>query len=90
MFQSNPTFMNQVQNDKYNCLSFTPQPQMNPSYFQSNPTPQTKMNQGWGMNANGNGQWANQSMNKQQSNGPRDKYDVFDMCMGNNRNPYFN
>ena len=80
------------QNDKYNCLSFNPQP-VNKHFFYSNQGNGTNNN--WNGNANTihNGNHSNNNtwgmMNKPKNTIP-DKYDVFDMYMNNNRNGYFN
>jgi len=101
MFNTNPTSSNNTfQNDKYNCLSFNQQP-LNKNYFYSNqanannttwnaqPNYQNGMNNMNNMNRN-NGQMNNWGMPNKPKNTIPDKYDVFDLCMNNNRNGYFN
>ena len=103
MFNSNPTFMDKVQNDKYNCLSFNNQPNRN--FFYSNPSYGNNggMNNQpdmWGGMGNGVhtqsqrnpplNSWNNGGNFKKSVPVVRDKYDVFDMCLANNRNGYFN
>lgn len=103
MFNNNSTFTNKISNDKYNCLSFNPQPQVNNNnnFFYSNQPPSSNQNMysngmangmanGSHKNIYGNG-W-NSGINKKPDNNKiQDKYDVFDLCLNNNnRNGYFN
>jgi hypothetical protein len=92
IFQTNPT-PNNIQNDKYNCLSFNPPP-INKNYFYSN---QANGGNNWNAQVNPvrnevqrNKQVNNWGMMNKNKNTVPDKYDVFDMCLNNNRNGYFN
>ena len=98
-FNTNPTFGNNLSNDKYNCLSFNPQPPANRNYFYSNQAPNGNtsnknlysngMANGSQKNMNANGWGIGMNM-KKATNKVQDKYDVFDLCLNNNRNGYFN